>query len=61
MPYEPQNQNQSAQSNPSSSQSKTAPVAGNIKKDELAAQDRMKNEGGSCSTSDKKSTQGGCN
>jgi len=57
----PQNQNQPTQNIPFSNQtpSKTAQVAGNVKKDEPAA--RMENEGGNCSASDKKSTQDGCN
>jgi len=64
MSYQQQNQkpgqNPQAQNIPSSSQnqSKTAPVGNNVKKDDPTAQDRMKNEGGSCATSGDKSSQG---
>jgi len=56
----PQAQKPQAQNIPSSNQNQsktTAPVAGNVKKDETTTQsgkDSMKNEGGSCSTSDNK-------
>ena len=55
----PQAQKPQAQTNPSSNQNqgKTAPVAGNAKKDETTVQtgkDTMKNEGGSISNSENK-------
>ena len=51
-------QNPKAQNNENSNQSKPTQVGNNIKKDEPTAQtgkDRMKNEGGSSSSVDKKS------
>ena len=57
----PQAQKPQAQNIPSSNQnqSKTAPAAGNVKKDEQAA-GSMKDKGNSCATSDKKSKDAGC-
>jgi hypothetical protein len=61
MPYEQQTQKPSTQNIPSSNQNQSNPaqqVGNNVKKDEPTAQsgkDNMKNEGSSCSSSDKKS------
>lgn len=56
----PQGQKPQAQKSEYSNQSKTGKVGNNIRKDEPTAKtgkDRMKNEGGSCSTSGNKSSK----